>query len=141
MKKIEFKTSKGEFVLVDLSEIQTAKYLLNVHSRSIIGNVKGMTEEQFSGIVDSELDSHLEQMYRDYVNIYDGWEDEFTYFFARHSFQSLINSLGFYLFTNPIRQAERKGALLDDGRFERMCKYEDEITFFNPILLKNNEKN
>lgn len=117
MKKLEFKTEKGEFILEEASDKNLCRVL-----------VKYMTEEQFAEVVDSELDSHLNPNYKDYLHDHNsGFEDKYTYYTAKQSFESLIKSLGWHLFENPFKNCD----LMVNNKAKA-----EEKTFFNPILLK-----
>ncbi len=128
MKKLEFKTSKGEFIIEEASDKNLGRVL-----------VKYMTEEQFSEVVDSELDSHLKPNYKDYLHDYNsGFEDEYIYCTAKQSFESLIKSLGWNLFENPVQVSistltdiEQAYRQLDADWQEAESK-----TFYNPIISK-----
>lgn len=114
MKKLEFKTSKGEFILEESSDKHLGRVL-----------VKYMTEEQFAEVVDISFDTP--RMYRDYFNNMPG-------FTAKESFESLIKSLGWYLWENPVPPYAP-----NDVDFHESAKkwFEAESkTLYNPILLK-----
>lgn len=145
MKKIEFKTSKGSFVLVDLSEVEAANYLTNVNANSIIGNIKGMTEERFAEVVDTAAFLANKVFYKNYgdfkaIDFRDIVENSFSS--PRKSFESLVRSLGWYLLENPLDSTKY---LFEEGKdqnkfFVRLPKRKwqeaESKTFYSPILLK-----
>lgn len=121
MKKLEFTTSKGSFILVDLSEVETANYLVHTNVDSIICNVKNMTEEHFSDIVDSfELFGNINVGYKNYA------EEEPVLDTSKESFESLVKYLGWYLFENQY----------SNFADEMVCQEAESKTLYNPILLK-----
>lgn len=123
MKKLEFKTSNGEFILEEASDKHLGRVL-----------VKYMTEEQFAEVVDSELDSFLSPNYKDYLHDHNsGFEDEYIYYTAKQSFESLIKSLGWYLWENPVTVPMHKS-----NNIHEMSEYikSESKTLYNPIILK-----
>src|SRR5690606_16740301 len=102
MKELNFKTSKGNFILVD-DEPRLKKFIPR-DLCELVGVVKDITEEQFAGVVNSD-DDYGVTMFQNYVTTSMDYFDEQIN--AKESFESLINSLGYYLFENP----ELKGGL------------------------------
>lgn len=139
MKELKFKTSKGDFALMDGTEQidQTLKALLEEYTP--VAKVSEMTEEKFTEVVDSDEISDVE--HHAYREIYiDYTDDEQAFDTARDSFQSLIHSLGWHLWENP------KGKQHPDWReYASTKQYQqhsmdwiqaESITLYNPILLK-----
>lgn len=116
MKKLEFTTEKGEFIIEEASDKNLGRVL-----------VKYMTEEQFAEVVDDSFDCWMALGYKDYEN------DNAVYVLAKESFESLIKSLGWYLFENPVKVPMHKSNNIND-----MSKHieAESKTFYNPILLK-----
>lgn len=115
MKKLEFKTSKGDFIIEEASEKNLGRVL-----------IKHMTEEQFADVVDSfELFGNINVGYKNYA------EEEPVLDTAKESFESLINSRGYYLFENPYTDP----GLMPSAELDLYRKTNDKV-FFNPILLK-----
>lgn len=112
MKKLEFKTSKGEFILEEASEKNLGMVL-----------VKYMTEEQFAEVVDESFDCWMALGYKDYEN------DNAVYVLAKESFESLIKSLGWYLFENPVVSGGLCYSIKD-------WKEAESKTLYNHVLLK-----
>lgn len=156
MKVLDLKTGKGDFVIIDVpkfkgnftdpqpttidwdlttlsvQDLDTGNYVWNVNFRKpveFVGYVKEMTERQFSEVVDISFDTP--RMHRDYVNNMPGLN-------ARQSFETLIKSLGCYLFTNPVKESIKSLPLKDKHYRQTEPAWIDaeNNTFFNPILLK-----
>lgn len=133
MKKLEFTTSKGEFILEEASDKNLGRVL-----------VKYMTEEQFAEVVDSELDSHLKPNYKDYLHDRNsGFEDEYAYYTAKQSFESLIKSLGWCLFENPVKMPLHPicDSIMEESIHDKYRKRKKDWTqaecktLYNPVLL------
>ena len=126
MKKLELKTSKGEFIIEEASDKNLGRFL-----------VKHMIEEQFAEVVDSfELFGNINVGYKNYT------EEEPVLDTAKQSFESLIKSLGWYLFENPLDSTKY---LFEEGKdqnkfFVRLPKRRwqeaESKTLYNPVLLK-----
>ena len=116
MKKLEFKTSKGEFIIEEASDKNLGRVL-----------VKHMTEEKFTEVVDKLewSDGYFFMHYR-YDKSLHSFSETWT---AKQSFESLIKSLGWYLFENPFSS----GGLCHSTKD---WKEAESKTFYNPILLK-----
>ena len=127
MKKLELKTSKGEFIIEEASDKNLGRFL-----------VKHMIEEQFAEVVDSfELFGNINVGYKNYT------EEEPVLDTAKQSFESLIKSLGWYLFENPLDSTKY---LFEEGKdqnkfFVRLPKRRwqeaESKTLYNPVLFKN----
>lgn len=117
MKKLEFTTGKGQFILEEASDKNLGRVL-----------VKYMTEEQFAEVVDESFDCWMALGYKDYEN------ENAVYVLAKQSFESLIKSLVWHLFENPVPPYAP-----NDVDFHESAKkwFEAESkTLYNPILLK-----
>ena len=154
MKKLEFTTGKGEFILLDLpkfnknvtdayvthidynlnnvniQDIDTGEYVFGAefaYSVEIIGSVKYMTEEQFAEVFDEPI-NHSRQ-----GNYYSSY---------RQKFESLIKSLGWYLWENPLDSTKYLfGEGKDKNNFfvrlpKRKWQEAEYKTLYNPVLLK-----
>lgn len=137
MKELKFKTSKGDFALMDGTEQidQTLKALLEEYTP--VAKVSEMTEEKFTEVVDKlEWSDGYFMYYRYDKSIHDFAET----WLARDSFLSLIHSLGWHLWENP------KGKQHPDWReYASTKQYQqhsmdwiqaESTTLYNPILLK-----
>lgn len=115
MKKLEFKTSNGEFILEEASDKNLGRVL-----------VKYMTEEQFAEVVDKLEWSDGYFMYYRYDKSLHSFSETWT---AKQSFESLIKSLGWYLFENHSASGGLCNSIKD-------WKEAESKTLYNPILLK-----
>ena len=132
MKKLEFTTSKGEFILQDCPKelleftfSESTRLVINGIKYKPFGVVKHMTEEQFAEVVDSfELYGNINVGYKNYT------EEEPVLDTAKESFESLIKSLRWYLFENPIENWK------DEMYYETTIEEAESKTLYNPIILK-----
>ena len=156
MKVLDFKTIKGEFILLDLpkfnknvtdayvthidynlnnvtiQDIDTGEYVFGAEFAfpvEIICSVKHMTEEQFAEVVDSTVKGGILACFKDYTK---GYYSN-SIFTAKESFESLIKSLGWYLFENTVAVPMHKS-----NNINEMSKYieAESKTLYNPVLLK-----
>lgn len=131
MKELKFKTSKGNFILVE-DEPKLTKFI-PWDLCELVGIVKDMSEEDFEEIVDSPSNNHLECTYKDYQQ-----NSETVYFFAKESFESLVKSLGWYLWENPVQHSI--ASLSDQEQAYRQLDADwqeaESKTLYSPILLK-----
>lgn len=113
MKTLEFKTSKGGFMLVDSVEIEGIK-------------LSEITEEQASYIVGSVE----ERLYKDDVSEY--------FKTAIHSLQSLLKSKGVYLYENPVKFPEYIDGYPDVylDSIQQEIHLAEQQTFYNPVIFK-----
>lgn len=121
MKKINFETSKGKFVVVDIKEfdnIGVSRIGIDINGIFFSGakgiiQLKKITEQQASEIVDSEYNQSK----------YGQYEPN-----AIHRLYSIITSNGYHLFENPYTDAQKYSE----------SKYFDaeDKTFYNPIIFK-----
>lgn len=128
MKELNFKTSKGNFILVD--DEPNLKKFIPWDLCEFVGIVKDMTEEQFSAVVENSIYSGLYAHYvKDVsVNIY-------CYKSAEDSFNTLIRSLDIYLFEPPVSYAFESCKSNNIPELCKIIEYNNK-TFYNPILLK-----
>ncbi|GEM_PF-2063335 len=141
MKKIKFKTSKGEFVLMDGAEQidQTLRALLDEYSP--VSKVSEMTEEQFAEVVESHdwhfNDGSTSYMFRDY-RVKSEFDEPSRLPFASKSFASLVCALGWYFWENPVQHSI--ASLSDQEQAYRQLDADwqeaESKTFYSPILLK-----
>ena len=135
MKKLEFKTSKGEFILEEASDKHLGRVL-----------VKHMTEEQFADVVDTASFFANKVFYKNYgdfkaIDFRDIVENSFSS--PRKSFESLIKSLGWNLFENPElifspydpRSKTGRHEWHEKDLVELKWKQAESKTLYNPILL------
>lgn len=135
MKQIEFKTSKGEFIIVEYSDIGTHLIVgdkTHVFSKkdnsyfTHIGDsisIKDITEDQANDIVDKVMNGQHFQNYN-YKCVTDRWVKS-----ARESLKSLIESLDIHLYKNPIK------TFTFDEDYIRHIEAEAN-TFYNPYIFK-----
>lgn len=135
MKKLEFKTSKGDFILIDIIGEESAMYLTSLllddeSQIEVLGKVKNMTEEQFAEVV------HYSEEFLGYID-YGGHTDYATVETSKESFESLVKSLGWYLWENPegVSYSKMNDSEMDYRSFLSWHEAKSK-TFFNPILLK-----
>lgn len=129
MKKIEFKTIKGDFVLVDNRGRANyydviSDFIMRGVNLKYINQIKDITEKQASNIVDNPTSDGF---YPRYWNFEDGntmWyclKDN-----ALESLHSLLKSKGVYLYENP-----------NDNQCGTIEWQEaEQNTFYNPYLFK-----
>lgn len=120
MKKLEFETSKGRFVIVDGVGEDFAMDLTHmIICDEWFVKLSEITEEQASEIVDYSI---LKNMYASYN--YGFCTNSYVYKTAIESLHSLLKSKGIYLYKNP-------APLLHHTRLEAEQK-----TFYNPYIFK-----
>ncbi len=142
MKKLKFKTSKGEFVLMDGAEQidQTLRALLDEYSP--VSKVSEMTEEQLAEVVDSRIKGGglvscpREKCFKDYMN--GGYPRRVT---ALYSLKTLVKSLGWNLLENPEGNKPHSicncSTCVDEWYYYNKKWQEAESkTLYSPILLK-----
>ncbi len=146
MKKLNFETSKGKFVVVDIEsdkdiyDIQSNfGYLLKDFCDWIY--LKDITEQQASEIVDYEVENVEIQGGGFYNTIYNYEKGDFQLGNSQiDSLYSLITSNGYYLFENPIQYIPDKitNSHTNLDSQDLIMKYYDakDKTFFNPIIFK-----
>jgi len=123
MKTLKFNTSHGDFALMDGKEQidQTLKALLDEYTP--VAKVSDMSEEQFAEVVDKLEWSDGYFMYYRYDKSLHSFSETWT---AKESFESLVKSLGWYLFENT---NDKQCGTIEWQEAESK-------TFFSPILLK-----
>lgn len=144
MKKLEFKTSKGDFLLIDMVGEESAMYLTSLildddTSIEVLGKFKYMTEEQFDKVLDRSFQTGLFAHYVTNIPV-----NTYCYNSGLESFESLIKSLGCNLFENPELRFSPYDPRSKTGRHEwhekdvveLKWKQAESKTFYKPILLK-----
>lgn len=142
MKQIEFKTSKGTFIisdekyyLINENGVKTA-YLKDVPQFEYekFMHLPRLTEEQARNIVD-EFKYHptlIKKVFIDYLNA------DFYINTAIESLHSLIKSLGVHLYKNPYKEAYNKE--LSENENNDIESYKKDLlksyTFYNPYIFK-----
>lgn len=159
MKKIEFETSKGKFVVFDEKEFTVFnqctvddKWIVygEIYDYNSHSFIKDITEEQASDIIEErELSSWHKK--REFLKYYDYTSrNEFGISFLKSaidSLHSLIKSEGYYLFENPFGNPPHNYGLLNlyptgnvlmDASFDIAIRYRDadQKTFYNPCIFK-----
>lgn len=116
MKKLEFKTAKCEFILVDKNDITDDEYQALLYFKKVY-LLSHITEEEAREIVDLKGDRFQDY---DHVSCCDRWCNT-----AIKSLHSLIKSKGVHLYENP-----------NDNQCGT-CEYQEteSKTFYNPILF------
>lgn len=114
MKKFEFETSKGRFLVSESDEHYDYRF---------IGLLSRITEEQASEIVQIDEHFHGKDYYKNYIN------NNKNFLNPIESLHSLLKSKGIHLFENPY-----EGIL----RFEFPTPYKksEQKTFYNPYIFK-----
>lgn len=131
MKKLEFETNKGRFLLIDSKDAPSSfnRYLRDIEKELNIQLTTGyklseINEEQASQIVDYPFELEVADSS---VLVFKDYEDgENTYTSSIDSLYSLLKSKGVHLFENPHKDHEDKNLEL---------WYED-LTFKNPYIFK-----
>jgi len=130
MKELQFSTEKGNFILIE--DDAKLKQFIPWDLCELIESVKNMTEEQFAEIVDDRRVFQSPYI-KDMLNCYTDYsESTFVFTSAKESFESLVKSLGWHLWENPVGKNPSKecmGAALSWEQSESK-------TLYNPILLK-----
>ena len=135
MKTLKFTTSKGDFALMDGAEQidQTLKALLEEYTP--VAKVSDMSEEEFVEVVNIDDDYGI-TMFQNYATTSMAYFDEQIN--AEQSFTSLIRSLGWYLWENPVQHSI--ASLSDQEQAYRQLDTDwqeaESKTLYNPILLK-----
>ena len=139
MKELKFTTSKGEFLLVDCPSLGYGEVLRYSYKLGfkVIDFAKDMTEEQFAEVVDKLEWSDGYFMYYRYDKSVHEFAETWT---AKDSFQSLVRSLGWYLWENPNGKQHpdwRQYASTKQYQQHSMDWIQAESkTLYSPILLK-----
>lgn len=122
MKELKFTTSKGEFLLLDGKDSITERLSELLKEYEHYSVVKEMTEEQFCEVFDSSIHTSLFAHYvKDVpVNIY-------CYKSGMESLSTLVRSLGWYLWENPIPPFKERKSDWQEAESK---------TLYNPILLR-----
>lgn len=135
MKILKFTTSKGGFALIDGKEQidQTLKALLDEYTP--VAKVSEMSEDQFGEVVESSIHTGLFAHYVKEIPV-----NTYCYKSCLESFESLVRSLGWYLWHNPCQHPDNieiQPASLG-WYYEKERKYNESEskTLYNPILLK-----
>lgn len=126
MKKLEFTTSKGSFISVDADSDGRVKLPTNIEYQEI-GRIKNMTEEQFAEVVDSSIHTGLFAHYVKDIPV-----NTYCYNSAKESFESLVKSLGWYLWENPYQEYH----LSTWHDVDKEKQEAESKTLYSPILLK-----
>ncbi|MGM1429571.1 hypothetical protein ACS126_09950 [Sphingobacterium lactis] len=141
MKELKITTSRGEFLLLDGKDTITERLTELLKEYEHYAVVKEMTEEQFAEVVSHEINKE-EFTHRYLERDYKNYDCGAAYFeTARESFQSLIRSLGWYLWENPYGNFKSyKKAFNGHDMFyaNYIDKYHqaESKTLYNPILLR-----
>lgn len=131
MKKLNFKTSKGKFVVVDIEsdkdiyDIQSNfGYLLKDFCDWIY--LKDITEKQASEIVEEYFSTTTNE-----IDVYFDYRDDTQTDCPIDSLHSIIEFLGYHLFENP----NKDPGLMPSTELDVYRKAQAK-TFFNPIIFK-----
>ena len=139
MKELKFTTSKGEFLLLDGKDTITERLTELLKEYDHYAVVKEMTEEQFAEVVDKLEWSDGYFMYYRYDKSVHSFSETWT---AKQSFESLVKSLGWYLWENPLQSSPATDDISFYESVEDMelCKSKwleaESKTLYSPILLK-----
>lgn len=137
MKKIEFKTGKCEFDLLEGGQDYTLEYMKNTDWWQAI-HLANITEEEASGIVDSTRKNIREKdiIFQDYQSKY---KKDFSYDTAIESLHSLLKSKGIHLFENPIKLPHSLEYCCSRWTYYgyEVSEYRkaEEKTFYNPMIF------
>lgn len=145
MKKLEFETSKGRFLVVDMvidiwtSEDEKSSTLhLEGEVYQVMSCIKlaEITEEQASDIVDKVMNEQHFQNYN-FKSYNDRWVKT-----AIESLHSLLKSKGLHLFKNPLQSSKPTAdlAFYDNVKDAKLIynkwKESEQKTFYNPYIFK-----
>ena len=131
MKKLEFETSKGEFMLVGISKSIEEAYEDGYIFYKLIGKLSDITEEQASEMVDIWFESDEGKVfYTNYLVNGHAFES------ATESLQSLIKSKGVHLFENPYKNMLSIQSLEGSQIHSKNVEEAEEKTIYNPYLFK-----
>ena len=144
MKKLEFETSKGRFLLIDSEDAPSSfnRYLRDIEEKlgvqlTIGYKLSEITEEQASKVVDEFLfnandgsDYGDEKVYKDYV------ADEIYLTNPIESLHSLLKSKGIHLFENPLKNTLSIQSLEGSQKHSQQIKEAEQKTFYNPYIFK-----
>lgn|SRR5690606_27612360 len=137
MKELKFITSKGDFLLLDGKDTITERLaeLLKDYEHHAV--VREMKDADFAEIVNQSIHTGLFAHYVNNIPV-----NTYCYKSGLESFESLVKSLGWYLWENPMQST----LPTDDINFYEsdddmeLCKSKwkeaESKTFYNPILLK-----
>lgn len=141
MKKLNFETSKGKFVVVDEKEFTVFnqctvddKWIVDgeIYDYNSHSFLKDITEQQASEIVEEYFSTTTNE-----IDGYFDYRDDTQTDCPIESVHSLITSNGYYLFENPNGVQYSKGF---DGESDYRSfinwKEAQDKTFFNPIIFK-----
>lgn len=137
MKKLEFETSKGKFVLIDAKDISTSWYYFMNKKLKLEYNIQhefklGKTIFKLEGIAEDEL-SNIVQSHNGMYNTYT--EEEFGGMTSSSmtSLRSLLESKGVQLFENKFGKLEEAHL-----KYIVDCSWKEaeQKTFYNPYIFK-----
>lgn len=120
MKKIEFETSKGKFLIKEYDTFNDLVKDANFYKQKIC-KLSEITEEQASEIVDEDKDYGVRIFQNYQTTSMQYFDEQIT---AIGSLHSLLKSKGIHLYENP-------APLLHHTRLEAEAK-----TFYNPYIFK-----
>lgn len=143
-KQIEFKTSKGTFILVDMpnnriEEMVCGQYMIDTTS-SIHYKLSDITKDEASEIVDEDNDYGVRIFQNYQTTSMQYFDEQIT---AIESLHSLLKSKGVHLYENPVPEPEIQGGYTPDGDFlggyddQWIADYEEasQNTFYNPYIF------
>lgn len=124
MKKLEFETSKGRFLVSESDEHYDYRF---------IGLLSRITEEQASEVV-NEFKYHptlIKKVFIDYLN------EDFYFESAIESLHSLLESKGIHLYENPYTNStDLYSSFFSMQTDFNKEKEAEEKTFYNPYIFK-----
>lgn len=140
MKKLEFETSKGRFLVVgEKINLDTWDYK---YPLVFISKLSEIPEEEASEIVDEPFGLGVGD---NNILVFKDYEDEDNaYLSSIDSLHSLLKSKGIHLFKNPLKDSELSfignvsgiDMLLAKQKHDRRIKEAEEKTFYNPYIFK-----
>lgn len=132
MKQVEFKTNRGKFAIID-SDIKPDGWYVDI---------RNITEEQADSIIRADFVYNANDGSDEGdIDVYQDFTDNGNFLYsAKESLFSLFESLGIYLFDNPISHPDNieiQPASINwwIGQEENHLKAEEE-TFRNPYIIK-----
>ncbi len=138
MKKLEFTTGKGRFVIMDVKDVDYDVLGINGHELEKIGYLDELTEEQAIDIVDKSWDSGIKitTKYPNYET--NDWSYYGSFGYALDSLHSLIKSKWWYLEKNPVQESIKH--LPEKEQHYRQLDADwqqaESLTLHNPVIFK-----
>lgn len=155
MKKLEFETSKGRFVVLDVDYNSMTFVRILDTATACLGSeelfdykksfkLSEITEEQVSEILEEFHKNNFGTIKNPDYGFYDYNKNNFHLSSSIESLHSLFKSKDIHLFRNPLKDSELSfignvsgiDMLLAKQKHDRRIKEAEEKTFYNPYIFK-----